>query len=137
MEPAKRLEDLVVWQLACQLRDLIQTQMIVKGPVRSDPELCGQIHDSSASVARNVAEGYGRYYPRENAYYVRIAKASLLETQNHLLDGQNRNFWTEALFRRAWRLSCRATKAIVPYLLYLESCDGKIPPPKPDERPET
>jgi hypothetical protein len=38
------------------------------------------------SAPRNIAEGFGRYDPREFARYLRIARASLMETRNHLND---------------------------------------------------
>jgi four helix bundle protein len=89
-------------------------------------------------VSANLAEGFGRYYPRENAYFVRVAKASLAETQDALLKCRRRKYWPPADFERAWRLSCRTMKAVPNYLRYLESCDGEIPgkPQPPDPPPE-
>lgn len=140
MDPAKRIEDLVAWQLASRLRDLVY-EMTESGRVLKDERFWKQIRDSSASVPRNLAEGFGRYYPTENAYYTRIAKASLIETQNHLLHGLAVRYWSRPVFTAPWRISCRAMKAVVPYLLYLESCGGKIPekapPLEPKEEPPT
>ena len=123
MEPAKNIKELVVWQLACQLSEAID-QMIVGSAARRHRKLCDQISRSSSSVAANLAEGFGRFDPRENAGFVRIAKASLTETQNHLLRGDSRGCWRADDFTRAWRVSVRTMKAIVPYLRYLESCKG-------------
>ena len=96
--------------------------MVARSSAKRHRNLCNQISRSSSSVAANLAEGFGRFHPSENAGFVRIAKASLTETQNHLLKGDARGCWRADDFKRAWRLSCRVMKAIVPYLLYLESC---------------
>ncbi|HVL65964.1 MAG TPA: four helix bundle protein [Vicinamibacterales bacterium] len=133
MEPAQRIEDLIVWQRACELRDLVH-DMIRQAPVRSNRRFCRQIETSSASVPANVAEGFGRYFPKENAAFVRVAKASLLETRNYLQEGRTKRYWHPEQFSRAWRLSCRVLKAIVPYLLYLESCAGKLPADRQEPR---
>ncbi|HJR59221.1 MAG TPA: four helix bundle protein [Vicinamibacterales bacterium] len=132
MEPARNIKELIAWQLGSRLSDVVE-QMVGKPQARQNPRLCEQIRASSDSVPANLAEGFGRYYPRENARFVRIAKASLTETQNHLQAGNRRDYWTAGDFEKAWRLSCRAMKAIVGYLRYLEGCHGELPPPKPPE----
>ena len=123
---ARKIEDLIAWQLGSELSDLIE-QMVLEPRARRHRSLCEQITRSSASVPANLAEGFGRYYPRENARFGRIAKGSLTETQNHLLQGRRRGCWNRGQFTQAWRLSCRAMKAITGYIRYLESCDGNIP----------
>ena len=126
MQPAKKLEELVAWQLASQLSELVD-EMISHPAAGRHSKLFEQISSSSASVAANLAEGFGRFYPRANAGFVRIAKGSLIETQNHLQKGRSRGCWRADDFTKAWRLSCRAMKAIVPYLRYLERCGRKGP----------
>ncbi len=125
MEPAQKLDDLVAWQLASELSALIHE--MISRPVRRHGTLFEQISSSAASVAANLAEGFGRYYPRANAGFVRIAKGSLTETQNHLKEGKSRGCWKEEDYTKAWRLSCRTMKAIVPYLRYLERCNRNGP----------
>ena len=112
-----------MWQLACRLTETVD-EMVARSAARRHRKLCDQISRSSSSVAANLAEGFGRFHPRDNAAFVRIAKASLTETQNHLLKGDTRGCWRADEFTKAWRLSCRTMKAIVPYLLYLEGCKG-------------
>jgi four helix bundle protein len=126
MKAAQRLEDLVAWQLACALRDLI-FRMLGGDRVRLDFLFRDQIRSASASVPANLAEGFGRYYPRVNANHVRIAKGSLTETQSHLKDGRGKQYWKDDDFAEAWALSCRTMGAIVGYLRYLENCDNKVP----------
>ena len=126
---AKRFEDLDCWQLASELCDECY-RMTETGGATRDEKFRGQIRDSSASAPRNISEGFGRYYPTENAPFVNIAKGSLEETQNHLLHGQRRRYWKQADFEKAWKLSKRALGATLRYLQYLETCDGPVRPRK-------
>lgn len=126
MEPAQKIQDLVAWQLACRLRDLID-RMTEGERVQRDVSFRDQIRNASASVASNLAEGFGRYYPKSNAAFVRIAKGSLTETQNHLKHGRKKKYWNSDDYETAWRLSCRTMKATSHYLVYLEACNNEVP----------
>jgi four helix bundle protein len=99
MEPARSIKELIAWQLGSELSDVV-AQMVGKTHSHQNPKLCEQLRASSDSVPANLAEGFGRYYPRENARFVRIAKASLTETQNHLQAGNRRDYWTAADFEK-------------------------------------
>ncbi len=131
MGGVERFEDLDAWKLATELSAAVH-QMTETGKAARDFKFRNQIRDSAASAPRNIAEGWGRYYPNENAPYVRIAKASIDETQNHLLAGKERRYFTIEDFDKAWNLSKRARGATLRYLQYLESCEGNIPgqPPR-------
>jgi four helix bundle protein len=60
-----------------------------------DRHFCDQLRDSASSAPANLAEGFAYYDHPEFARHVRIAKASLDETHNHLQDGVDREFWNE------------------------------------------
>jgi four helix bundle protein len=126
MQPAQNLDELVVWQLASELSDLCDA--LARAPrAEANRKFCEQLRESSDSVPANVAEGFGRYLPKENAHFVRIAKGSLLEARSWLLKGKRRGYWPESEYEQAWRLSCRTLKALLRYLQYLDSCDGQLP----------
>ena len=126
MQPAQNLDELVVWQLASELSDLCDA--LARAPrAAANGNFSEQLRASSDSVPANVAEGFGRYQPKENAQFVRVAKGSLLEARSWLLQGKRRSYWPEADYDRAWRLSCRTLKALLRYLQYLDSCHGQLP----------
>lgn len=136
MAGVTRFQDLEAWKLAAALGDLVH-RITDSGPAAMQVTFKQQIRESSASAASNIAEGFGRYYPRENAPFVRWAKGSLTETENHLLLGKRRNWISAAAFDEAWQLAERALKATTRYLAYLESCEGRVPgggPEKPTRR---
>jgi four helix bundle protein len=83
--------------------------------------------DSSASAPRNLAEAFGAYRHREAARFARIAKASLDETRNHLLDGIDRRHWRESDIASLMPLSGRAIGATLGWIAHLTNTD--TPPP--------
>jgi four helix bundle protein len=81
MAGAKCYQDLVCWQLADELEQLV-SELTETGPASKDFNFREQIRDSSSSATRNMAEGFGRFFPAEHANFLRIAKSSLFETHN-------------------------------------------------------
>jgi four helix bundle protein len=110
MTIARRFEDLVVWQLSASLRRLVY-RFTRTGPAAKDLRFRDQIRDSASSAPRNISEGFKRFDPPEFARFLKIALASLAETQNHLLHGREEQYLTDDEFTEAWRLNCRALKA--------------------------
>ena len=81
--------DLICWQLSYELKCEVLA-FTDTASVSKDFEYCDQIRNSSASAPRNVSDGFGRFTPGEFAQYLKWARASLMETQNHLIDGRDR-----------------------------------------------
>src|SRR5262245_56059925 len=107
MRPAKRFEDLNLWKLAVSFSRLV-FKMTTTGPLTSDLKFRNQIRNSARSAPTNIAEGFKRFDPPEFAHLLKIALASLAETQDHLLHGRDEKYVPEDQFTEAWRLSCRA-----------------------------
>ncbi len=95
-----------------------------------DFKFCDQIRESARSAPSNTAEGFGRFYPKEFARFLRIAAASLHETTNHLHEGLSIGYITAAEHARLVRLALRAIKANVRLQAYLHRCR----PPSPFDR---
>jgi four helix bundle protein len=119
----KRYEDLIAYQRSVELRDLIY-EMTAGRPVAVDRRFTDQVRDSSSSVARNLAEGFGRFAPQDFRRFVTIARGSLTETQHHLTHGLHLGYFTPTDYERAWNLSCRALAAVAGLGRYLKSCKG-------------
>ncbi len=115
---ARRFEELVCWQLASQLQKEVFA-FTAKRPTSHDVKYCQQIQDSSRSSTRNTAEGFGRFYPKEFARFLRIAGGSLAETINHLHEGRSRKYLTDNEHERLVRLAFRALKANTRLRAYL------------------
>jgi four helix bundle protein len=135
MSGVRSFEDLDAWKLATELSDLV-VRMTERGKVIRDVKFVEQIRDSAASAPSNISEGWSRFYPTENAQFVRWAKGSLGETNNHLLYGKRRKYFEQADLDAALSLCRRAIGASTRYLQYLESCEGEVPgqPPRHPQR---
>lgn len=51
-----------------------------------------QLKRSVSSVPANIAEGYGRFYFKDNVSFCRKARGSLDETRNHILKAKDLEF---------------------------------------------
>ena len=121
MTIAYRYQDLVCWQLADELEKLV-FEVTATGVASRDFEFRDQIRESSASGSRNMVEGFGRYYPKEFARFLRIARASLMETHNHAGAGLNRKCFSAEQADRMQRLCGRSGKAATRLINYLDTC---------------
>ena len=79
---ARSFTELDAWQLANELKLAVYV-LIRSREVQRDVEFRNQLRNAAASAPRNLAEGFGRYFPREFSQYLRIANGSLMETSNH------------------------------------------------------
>ena len=99
----------MAWQLAETLKCEVLS-FTESGPAARDFRFRDDIRASSASAPANIAEGFGRFKPGQFAQFLGYAKASLVETQNHLIDARDRQFIDAALFSRLWNLSKAAER---------------------------
>ena len=86
MAETYRIEDLVAWQLANEIKDEVLA-LIERTPARRDYRFAGQVRDAATSIPSNVAEGFHRYNPAEFANFLRYARASVAELLTRLPDG--------------------------------------------------
>ena len=121
MASMRNHEELIAWQLAAELRDRV-LPILRRPKVAKDFDFCDQLRRSARSGPANLAEGFGRHRPRDNARFVRIALATLHETQNHLGDGRNSGYIGEREFTELLQLSKRAVRTAVGWHNYLYNC---------------
>lgn len=117
---ARSFTDLDCWKLANQLK-LGVYALIKSGDAAVDFEFRNQIRNAAASAPRNIAEGFGRYQPREMSQYLRVANGSLMETSNHLQDGVDRGYFTPSDIEPLVTLARRASAATTRLMRYLKS----------------
>ena len=130
MAGARSHEELVVWQLAHELKVKVYG-LIETGSVTRDFDFCGQLRWSGSSAPRNIAEGFGRYLPGHFIHYLRIANGELKETYDALQDGCDRKHFSRDEVLPLLRLSKRCSKAIGGLIAYLQK---STPPNEPPHR---
>ena len=120
---AQRYEDLDAWQLADELKKKVYA-LIDSSPARNDFDFRDQVRDSLSSATTNIAEGFGYYDHGLFARHVRIARASEMETHNHLADGVQRGYWTDDQVSPLQHLAKRAMGAATGLLRYLDTSEA-------------
>ena len=118
---AQRYQDLDCWQLSNDLKLRVYA-FIAKPPASKDFEFCDQIRRSARGAPRTISEGFGRFRPKEFARYLEFARASLMETQNHLTDAHDSGYITTELHDELFTLANRAIGASTRLHQYLVTC---------------
>ena len=121
---AKHFRELVVWQLAYELRRQV-ILLTIKCQTTANRSFVWDIRRSARSVPANIAEGHGRFRPADNHRFLEIALASLLETENHLLDGLETGAFSHADHEAAQKLVRRLTVALTRLMAYLRTNEAK------------
>jgi len=81
---AKSFEDLIVWQKADALSAEID-QLTSNFPMKELYGLADQMRGAASSIPANIAEGFGRWSPRDQAHFYEIAKSSGNELKVHVM----------------------------------------------------
>ena len=85
MNNVKSFTDLEVYKECRKLRIAISALTKSHFPPEEKYKLTDQILRSSRSVTNCIAEGYGRFYYKENIQFCRTSRGSLMETLDHLI----------------------------------------------------
>ena len=104
MAGVKRYEDLDAWRIADELK-LEVYALTAAGP-----------------ASRDIAEGFGRFRPADNARFAEFAVSSTMETKESLKDGVDRGYLTPERVQPALELPERSIQCSVKYILYLKRC---------------
>ena len=121
---ARRHEDLICWQLADQLRQLIIKHTADGTPAAKDYRFTSNFRDAISSVCRNQAEGFAKYLHKPQKPYFKTARSSLAETKDGIRDGRLRGHFSEEV---ANEMDALCHRAIVANLRYLQSLDRPDP----------
>jgi four helix bundle protein len=120
MAGVKRFQDLDCWKLARMARREV-VRLTRREPVCRDFKFVNQIRDAARGGTRNIAEGWSRFGPKEIIYFLGIAKSSLDETEDEMVDGLESGYWSQREYAvvRSWLR--RSHGAIRGWWRYLES----------------
>lgn len=105
---AKKYQELIVWQLADELRQEVY-RLTASGSIARDFKSRSQLRDAVGAIAPNIAEGFRQGSSTDNARFVTYALTSLDEAQDRLDDGVERGHWVEANLTAARRLARRVS----------------------------
>lgn len=129
MAGVRKVEDLIAWQLATELCDVVY-EMTDSGRSLRDPEFRAQIRRSAKKTPSLISEGFLRYTAPEMVRYLRMARAEIGEMQNDIGFARRRNYCRPDLLARAANLAKRAMVATTRLL------KSKLPPGDEHREPE-
>jgi four helix bundle protein len=115
----KGYKDLECYKEARLLRILI-SELVKKIPSHEKFLLTAQVIDSSRSVTRNMAEGYGRYTFTDTRNFFIIARGSVTETMEHLTTAFDEKYITESELKTAEEKCELVFKLTNGYIGYLD-----------------
>jgi len=84
-------KDLVVWKLASEFSKEI-SNLVKTFPVREKYVLTDNFLRAARSIPANIAEGWGRLFPKEKISFYNIASGSAEECSNHLIEAYNNGY---------------------------------------------
>jgi four helix bundle protein len=116
----QRFNDLRAWQ-ACETYKKAVYRMCEQPPLADDWKRRGQLEESVRGPGGHVAEGFGRFSPPDFARFVVIARASVMESQNHLIDLVDRGYIAEEGRTALNMLAEIALEELTGLLEYLQS----------------
>lgn len=120
----KGYKDLECYVKARELRKFI-SRLAKKFPAYEKFLLTSQIIDSSRSVTRNIAEGYGRYTYSDTRNFFIIARGSVTETMDHLTTAYDESYISEEELETGEEKSELVFKLINGYINYLDRSKSK------------
>src|SRR5688572_29782210 len=115
-----RFTNLRAWQ-ACDTYKKAVYRLCLDSPLSRDWKRRDQLEDSVAGPPGHIAEGFGRFNPPDFARFTVIARASLMESQNHLRDAVDKNYITEETRLELDALAEAALGEVTGLMEYLQS----------------
>ena len=116
----RRFENLRAWQ-ACNAYKKAIYPLCEQPPLSDDWKRRDQLEGSVRGPCAHIAEGFGRFNPPDNARFVVMARASLMESQNHLGDLVDHGYITETQRVALNALAEVALQETTGWLEYLQS----------------
>lgn len=120
VRPDFTFEDLDVWKMARDVRKNIAT-IVRRFPREESNKLVDQMIRSSRSLTANIAEGYGRFYFKENIQFCRQAWGSLFELIDHLTVALDEGYINNIEYIRIRNECYSLVKMLNGYIKYLRS----------------
>jgi four helix bundle protein len=115
-----RFTELRAWQ-ACDVYKKAIYRLCSTVPLSTDLTRRTQLERAAAGASAHVAEGFGRFNPADFARFLVMARASLMESQNHLRDAVDKAYITEDIRLEHDRLAEGALQEVTGLMEYLQS----------------
>jgi four helix bundle protein len=116
----RRFTDLRAWQ-ACDAYKKAVYRLGDQHPRLREWRRWNQFEDSVAGPPAHISEGFGRFSPPDFARYCVMARASLMESQNHLIDAVDSGYFTEVMRAELNAMAETSLEEVTGLMEYLRS----------------
>ncbi len=106
--------------IQARLLRIFISELVKKIPTHEKFLLTAQIIDSSRSITRNIAEGYGRFTYTDTRNFFIIAQGSVTETMEHLSTAYDERYISEDELKTGETKCELVFKLINGYIAYLD-----------------
>ena len=120
MATISKFEDIIAWQKALELSDLIYAHSN-KDIFSKDFGLKDQMRRASVSVVSNIAEGFEREGNNQFIYFLLVAKASAGELRAQLYIARNQKYISQTDFDQLNNKVLEVSKTISGFISYLRT----------------
>ena len=121
----RQFEEIEGWQEARILAAKIY-EISNRGKFSTDFGLRDQIRRASISIMANIAEGFGRGGKTEFIRFLRISRASALETQSHLYIALDLGYLSSTDFETLHKQAIRVARLVGGFINYLSNHEQPI-----------
>jgi four helix bundle protein len=83
--------ELIVWQRARDLKNRVEA-LVKVFPAEEKYRLSDQLIRAVRAINSNLSEGHGRFSYRDQIHFCIMARGSLSETYNHLIDAKDAGY---------------------------------------------
>jgi four helix bundle protein len=106
-----RFEDLITWQEARKLTKMIY-EITNSAIFNKDPELKRHSRRTAVSIMAGIAEGFGRYSPKDSKRFFIDSRGSVAELQSHLYVALDCSYLTKTVFDNVYNQTILVNKLI-------------------------
>ena len=118
--------------IQARLLRMYVSNLTKKIPAHEKFLLTSQIIDSSRSVTRNIAEGYGRYTYTDTRHFFIIARGSVTETMEHFTTAHDEKYIVDEELVTGEQKCETIFKLINGYITYLDKSRNQKTDRKPN-----
>ena len=117
-EAHQSFTELEVWKKTRVFKNEIK-ELTTSFPAEEKFRLTDQVIRSSRGINASIAEGHGRYTFKDQLHFCIIARGSLSETYNHLIDAFDCNYINQAQLDEFKKNIDEAGRLLNGYISYL------------------
>ena len=121
MDKRKNIENLRIYQESAEFSNIIWS-ICNDWDYFTKKSIGLQLIRAADSISANIAEGYGRYFYKENLKFCYYARGSFEETKDWIIKAQKRNLISSGEYKKISDFLNNFPKSLNSYIKYIRNC---------------